>query len=279
MKHQQPIRIENPTREQLDRCIAEHRPAIFSGVMQDSVAAQSWDLPYLRSKLAGRTVQVVQHDKPRLYWDPNAGLPHRPFTFDEFADSAFVRKDGGFQYLQDDVNSFPLIRDDYKLPPMMADKGIVRGKFWMSGNGLITPLHYDAVETLHWVIRGSKRFLCYGPGVRRYYPFSVTTTAPFISQVDPDHPDPARFPRFHQADPVDFEVHAGEILYLPAFWWHQVYSQAALNISLNFVWWASLAKSARHLPQLARAGRHLAIQLRKVRAKEKAAEKLKQASP
>ena len=170
MKHQQPIRIENPTREQLDRCIAEHRPAIFSGVMQDSVAAQSWDLPYLRSKLAGRTVQVVQHDKPRLYWDPNAGLPHRPFTFDEFADSAFVRNDGGFQYLQDDVNSFPLIRDDYKLPPMMADKGIVRGKFWMSGNGLITPLHYDAVETLHWVIRGSKRFLCYGPGVRRYYP-------------------------------------------------------------------------------------------------------------
>ena len=267
------LRIENPTPNDVDRCIAEHRPAIFSGVMHDQVATKSWDLPYLRDKLGARTVLVVKHDKPRIYWDPKGGLPLQPSTFNEFADSAFVRKDPGYSYMQDDVNSFPFIRDDYRLPAMMEEKRIVRGKFWMSGRGLVTPLHYDAVETFHWVVRGAKRFLCYRPGVRNYYPFPWTTTAPFISQLDPDQHDPARYPRFKDATPVDFELKAGEILYLPAFWWHQVYSLAEINVSVNFVWWASLGKYVQHLPQLSRAGRHLWIQYRKARAKALAAAK------
>jgi len=154
---------------------------------------------------------------------------------------------------------------------MMADKGLFRAKFWLSGPGLITPLHYDPVETFHWVIRGSKRFICYPPGVRRFYPFPANSTAPFISQVDPDQPDLDRYPRFRAAQPIEFTVEAGEILYLPAFWWHQVYSEGAVNLSINFVWFASRLRSLRHYPQFSRARRHIAMRLAQVRAQEKAA--------
>jgi hypothetical protein len=263
-------RIDSPSPERLERCIAEHRPAILTGLMKDQKATRCWDLDYLRARLGRSKVQVVSHDKPRIYWNPDSGLALRPMTFDDFVDGALDNKNA-YSYMQDDVNSFPVIKDDYRLPEMMSAKGIVRGKFWLSGAGLVTPLHYDAVETFHWVVRGSKRFMCFAPGVRRYYPFSWRTTAPFISQLDPDSYDRARFPRFADAQPVDLHVNEGEILYLPAFWWHQVYSEAPVNVSVNFVWWASRGKYARHLPQLARAARHLYARYSEARAKARGA--------
>jgi hypothetical protein len=266
------IRLEAPTPAQLDRCIAEHRPAILGGLMRDQPASQAWELSYLRAKLGARPVKVVTHDRPRLYWDPQKGLPLRPMPFEAFAREVFEEASAGYSYLQDDVNSFPDLKDDYRLPPMIADKGIVRGKFWLSGPGLITPLHYDPVETLHWVVRGTKRFICYRPGVSRYYPFPYKSDAPFISQVDPDHPELERFPRFRRARPVEFRVEPGEILYLPAYWWHQVYSEAAVNISVNFVWFASRWKSLRHFGQALRARRHVARALAAARALQRTAE-------
>jgi hypothetical protein len=251
------VRIDNPSPEQLDRCIRQHRPAIFTGLMKGQTATKSWDVPYFKEKLGDRSVKVVSHDKPKLFWDPERGLPVRAQPFSEFAERVFQRKEPSFSYLQDDINSLPMIRDDYALPRMMQEKQLFRGKFWLSGAGLITPLHYDPVETFHWVIRGSKRFVSYRPGVRRFYPFPAGSTAPFISQVDPDDPQPQRFPRFAGAKPVEFWVNEGEILYLPAFWWHQVYSEGDVNVSLNFVWLASLAKSLRYFPQYSRARAHI----------------------
>jgi hypothetical protein len=266
------VRLHNPTPAHLDRCIAAHRPAIFSGLMDGQQATRSWDVGYLRAKLGMRPVKVVTHDRPRLYWDPEKGLPLRPMPFAAFARDVFERRAPGYSYLQDDVNSFPDLKDDYRLPAMIADKGIVRGKFWLSGPGLITPLHYDPVETLHWVVRGTKRFICYQPGVGRYYPFPFGSTAPFISQVDPDRPQPEKFPRFQRARPLEFQVEPGEILYLPAYWWHQVYSEGAVNVSVNFVWFASPWKSLRHLGQALRARRHVARALAQARALQRAAQ-------
>jgi hypothetical protein len=266
----QPIqRIENPSPAQLDQCIRAHRPVIFSGLMRGQTATTSWDVPFLKQRLGTRPVKVVSHDKPKLFWDPERGLPIRSQPFAEFA-ARFDGKPTDYSYLQDDINNLPALRGDYVLPRMMEEKGLLRGKFWLSGEGLITPLHYDPVETFHWVIRGSKRFVSYQPGVRRFYPFPAKSTAPFISQVDPDHPDPARCPRFAAATPFEFTVRAGEILYLPAFWWHQVYSQDGANVSLNFVWFASRAKCYRHFLQYARARAHIRKTVATVKAQAEA---------
>jgi hypothetical protein len=260
-------RIERPTREVLNRCIAGHRPVVFSGLMRDELAQQSWDLPYLRSRIGDQKVEFVRHTSPRIYWDPQAGLPVGRSSFASFADDVLFARDGTHSYLQDDVNSFPALKSDYRLPPMMEEKPIVRSKFWLSGQGMITPLHYDPVETFHWVIRGEKRFSLFAPGLRGFHAFSWRTKAPFISQVDPDRPEPARFRGFPLEGRIECDLVEGDILYLPAFWWHQVYSNGALNVSLNFVWFSSLARSLRHLPQFLRCYRHIAWRLRQARAK------------
>jgi hypothetical protein len=258
VSHEIVERLSRPTPEQLERCIDAHRPVIFTGLMDGQTATTSWDVPYLRARLGARPVKVVeQAEDPRLFWDPEKGLPLKAMPFQAFA-AGLEGGRTGFSYLQDQIENLAGLRDDYRLPAMMEAKQILRAKFWLSGHGLITPLHYDPVETLHWVVRGRKRFVCYAPGVRHYYPFPFGSTAPFISRVDPDRPRPGEFPRFERALPVAFHLEPGEILYLPAYWWHQVYSQGAVNVSVNFVWHASRWKQARHLPQYLRSRRHVA---------------------
>jgi hypothetical protein len=263
-------RLHQPTAADLDGCIRRHRPVILTGLMAGQPAAR-WDLPALIAGLGDRPVAVVRQAVPRVNWDPQRGLPLQVMPFLTFVRQSFEEAGSGFSYLQDDLNSFPALGRDFDLPRMIRDKSIVRTKLWMSGQGLVTPLHYDPVETLHWVIRGRKRFLCYPPGTGRYYPHPARSTAPFISQVDPDRPDRERFPRFRPGDACAFDLCEGEILYLPSFWWHQVYSDGALNISLNFVWLVPWLRSVRHLGQYWRTRRHIARGLAAARAKAAAA--------
>jgi hypothetical protein len=213
---------------------------------------------------------VVSNGGPRIAWDPRTGLSLRSQRFQAFADR-LQRDEGTFEYLQDDVNSVPALRADYRLPACLGARSMLREKLWLGGKGLITPLHYDPVETFHWVIRGAKRFLCYPPGVARYYPYPSDSDAPFISRVDPDDPRPGQFPRFQRAAALELTVGAGELLYLPAFWWHQVYSRGALNLSLNFVWFASGTRNLRHFRQYLRARRHIVRGRARARAQEQAA--------
>jgi hypothetical protein len=263
-------RLHQPSPADVDRCIRQHRPVIFTGLMADMAAAR-WDLPTLTARLGDRPVAVVRQLVPLINWDPQHGLPLQQMTFREFVRQTFERPQPGFSYLQEDLNSVPVLGRDLQLPQMFRDRPIERTKLWLSGSGLITPLHYDPVETFHWMIRGDKRFLCYPPGTARFYPHPVTTTAPFISRVDPDNLDSGRFPRFRPDEACEIALRAGEVLYLPSFWWHQVYSRAELNISLNFVWLVSRLRSARHLVQFLRSRRHLARALGAARSKAAAA--------
>ncbi len=117
---------------------------------------------------------------------------------------------------------------------------------------VVAPTHYDALDNLHAMVRGRKRFELFHPQHSAYMyhdrekgyrtshllydlehtngsfmrtplRFSVPSVQPF-SAVNVSSPDYARHPLFRNAHKVVCEVRAGEIMYLPSFWWHQVTS-------------------------------------------------------
>jgi len=54
----------------------------------------------------------------------------------------------------------------------------------------------------------------------------------------PYTPDLAdKFPLFQEAPFVDVTVRRGDILYLPAFWWHDVRGGSGRNVTVNY-WYA-----------------------------------------
>ncbi len=210
------------------------------------------NLPQLRQALWGNKVTVVHQDGPAVKWAPDRTLPEsRQVPFGDF------QPFGTGDYVQEDVNAIKGLRALYD-PPQLPWT-VLREKFWLGGAGLVTPLHFDPVETLHWVVAGEKLFSLYQPGYRGMECPGGTT--PFISGLDPenlgdDQPEPL----------LKILLRAGEALYLPAYWWHHVRSIAPLNVSLNYVWQPSWSRRLAHPAQWLRCIPHVRRQLARVRS-------------
>lgn len=97
---------------------------------------------------------------------------------------------------------------------------------WVGPGGHVEPLHYDPMDGVLIQLRGAKRVRLLPPRQSaNLYPFPALGGAlrPWFSKVYLDRPDPA-FPRVARAQAAveEVELAAGEALYIPAGWWHEV---------------------------------------------------------
>jgi hypothetical protein len=129
-------------------------------------------------------------------------------------------------------NAMPLLAPD--TPP----------RIWL-GTASNVSSHYDTFDNLACVIAGRRRFTLYAPElIGRLYigPIDRTMAGPPVSLAASSPQDDQRFPLF--ADIRDqawvCELEAGDAVYLPKLWWHQVESTAAFNGLVNY-WWDGFA--------------------------------------
>lgn len=103
-----------------------------------------------------------------------------------------------------------------------------------------TPLHFDPTENLTAMLQGSKRFRLFPPAASLQLQPRGGALAAFIcwlrgvvpavySDIDVWGLSPLELPRF-----VDVVLDPGEVLYLPAAWWHAVEGSPEPNASLVF---------------------------------------------
>ena len=108
-------------------------------------------------------------------------------------------------------------------------------RFWLGPGGTVTPLHCDYDDNLFAQVWGRKRIWLAPPHHEPYlYPREANALL-FGSPFDPDAPDYQRFPLARQAALVEVVVDAGDMLYVPAGWYHQVRS---LSFSLSANRWS-----------------------------------------
>ena len=113
---------------------------------------------------------------------------------------------------------------------------------WWGPGGHTEPLHYDSGDGTLLQLHGTKRTILFPPAQsKNLYPFPLRRKgiAPWVSQVYIDRPDFDRFPRLREAleHKVDVTIDAGEVLFIPTNWWHEVSSVPEAYIcSLNRFW-------------------------------------------
>jgi hypothetical protein len=107
-------------------------------------------------------------------------------------------------------------------------------KIWLGPAGTVTPLHCDYDDNLFAQVWGQKRFLLYPPHHAEFLYLREANPVLFGSPFDPEAPDYQAFPLASKARLVDCTVEAGEMLYLPAGWFHHV---RALGLSLSANRW------------------------------------------
>lgn len=114
-------------------------------------------------------------------------------------------------------------------------------RFWLGPAGTVTPLHCDYDDNLFAQVWGSKRIFLAPPHHDAFlYPKpanAILAGSPF----DPEAPDYARYPLARQASLIECIVAPGEMLYVPAGWYHQV---RALTFSLSSNRWARAMPAA-----------------------------------
>jgi tRNA wybutosine-synthesizing protein 5 len=83
------------------------------------------------------------------------------------------------------------------------------------------PLHCDGMENLFVQLAGHKRFVLIEPAeLPRLYPHPDDAARSLVDDVDA--PDLARFPDFAAARQHVCDLVPGDLLYLPALWFHEV---------------------------------------------------------
>lgn len=122
-------------------------------------------------------------------------------------------------------------------PTRMLDE---RRQLWIGSGGQRIPIHRDESHSFAVMLAGAKEFLLFPP---EQLPNLHTTARrelagdPLRSACDPRHPDLATYPRMATAlaSMVTLRIEPGDVLFLPAQWWHAVDS-FGFNAMLNTRW-------------------------------------------
>ncbi|HEU4852893.1 MAG TPA: cupin-like domain-containing protein [Telluria sp.] len=108
-------------------------------------------------------------------------------------------------------------------------------RFWLGPAGTVTPLHCDYDDNIFAQVWGTKRIFLAPPHHDQFlYPREANAIL-YGSPFDPEAPDYDRFPLARQATTIECIVEPGDLLYVPAGWYHQVRS---LTFSLSANRWA-----------------------------------------
>ena len=108
-------------------------------------------------------------------------------------------------------------------------------RFWLGPAGTVTPLHCDYDDNIFAQIWGTKRIFLSPPHHDQYLYPNEANAILFGSPVNPEAPDFDKFPLARQASMVEVIVNPGDLLYVPAGWYHYV---RALTFSLSSNRWA-----------------------------------------
>lgn len=241
-------------------------PVILKGLVnqwklvEQGRKSDSSAIDYLKSHYNGRpSVACIGSPEIRgrfFYDDQGTQLNYQTqqMKIDEVLDliqAGFTETNPASYYIASNVidTHFPDFRaeNDIIIPRPTVDQPIedVRISIWI-GNRTTACCHYDAPDNLACCVVGKRKFTLFPPDqIANLYPgpLSPTPGGQALSMVDFKNPDFIKYPKFAEAIKHGqiAELEAGDALYLPSMWWHQVEGQNPFNVLINY-WWSNSAK-------------------------------------
>jgi lysine-specific demethylase 8 len=237
--------------EFFERYIMRRRPVILTDVAASWPAHTKWTPEYFKERFGGVEVECQVFDPTQVdVENPLEALRCR--KYERISMAVFVETAFQDTAIKRYLAQWPVFK---KIPQLKEDVGSLaeycissRRKnqlptvadifLWFGPAGTYSPTHFDTKDNLFVQLWGTKTFTLFSPEESRnlYYPWHEYGMFNF-SPLDISKPDLERFPRFQRATRYTCQVAPGEILYLPARWWHCV-SATEHSISLSH-WWTS----------------------------------------
>lgn len=230
-------------------------PLVVQGLLDEE---PEWNLEYLRQVLDNHVFPVRQYGQARYQQDKRhwtssgSGVAACSMTFSDYADHLIsgTAKQDDLYLARCSLKNTPL-EQGHTLYQAEAWFGLrfpaTALNLWAGPGGHTSCLHYDPMDGLLMQLHGAKKVLLFPPSqTYNLYPIPVYKPLRYglklrsvYSQVYPYRPDLQAFPRYANALPYGSEIvlTPGDILFLPAGWWHEVTSLGdGLVCSVNRFW-------------------------------------------
>jgi Cupin-like domain len=220
--------------EFIERYVAACRPVVFTDVARDWPAMRRWSPADLKARFGHLDVEVQAERSADPKYEENKLALRRTLRLATFVDQVLAGGATNDYYLTANNEmlrrpDFAPLLDDIGTLPAFCDRAALatQSSFWFGPAGTVTPLHHDTLMLCHTQVVGRKRWRFVSP---LQWPLVYNHSGVF-SPVDVDAPDFVRHPAFREATVLEVIVEAGETVFLPLGWWHQV---GALDVSLSF---------------------------------------------
>jgi len=249
-----------------ERILSSKEPVIIKGLVkhwklvEQGLQSESKAIDYLKSHYNGRpSIACIgaPEIQGRFFYNAERtelNYQTQKMRVDEVLDliqAGFDDDNPTSYYIASNVidTHFPEFRreNDIEIPRPASDIPLedLRISIWI-GNRTTACCHYDASDNLACCVVGKRRFTLFPPDqIANLYPGPLTPTpgGQVLSMVDFTNPDFTQYSRFAEAIKHGqiAELEAGDALYLPSMWWHQVESQNRFNVLVHY-WWSNSAK-------------------------------------
>lgn len=224
-----------------DAFYALNRPVVLADVATTWAAFHKWNPEYLR-QTAGTSLVEVQADRganPDYERDKEAH--RRQMSFSAFLDAVEHAESDiyltAYNAAANREALGPLSGDLGSLPGILDSAGCSAGMLWIGPKGTFTPLHHDLTNNLLIQIKGRKHVVLVSPNesMNLYNNKHVFSDVRDVLSSDIDF---EKYPMLRGVKAQTVTLEAGDALFIPVGWWHQVRS-LDFSISLtctNFVW-------------------------------------------
>ena len=273
-------RVRNLSEQDFEAVISEDRPIIIEDVVSQWKAFDAWTPDYLVQRIGHVRIPIrassshIHPDLHDLHDQRDRSLVlvmlariaqhifgrHRDnrieMTFADFV-ALLTGSAEGFRYMAGAEElriihegqwneSLAGLRPDFAIPEYVAQPSLDSAALWLSAKGVRSHLHYDgnSLLNLNAQVAGSKHVQLYSPTqVGNLYPYLLTNGHPHtFSRVNVEKVDPEEFPLFSQLQGYEETLKAGDLLFIPAYWYHSFKHLGDFNINLNFWWRAEFVR-------------------------------------
>jgi len=132
---------------------------------------------------------------------------------------------------------FPELYADLKIPKLFPPSAFFSSVFRITSPNLQLWTHYDTCDNILIQVRGRKRIILFPPSDA----LNLYLDGDKSLVLDIDHPDLKLYPNFAKAQRFEAILEEGDIVFIPALWFHNV---IAINFSISVnVFWKNLDSS------------------------------------
>ncbi|MBD2208323.1 cupin-like domain-containing protein [Calothrix sp. FACHB-156] len=234
-------RIEKPSVAEFQHeFVIKDKPVIISGIADEWKACSYWT-PETFKYLFGDVIAPLRasDDELDVFF---GGLTEKKLsTIADYIDSILSEDNKQRLYLGNIAFNEPLakqhldkIRTDFEFPNYFSDSTGDDLRLWIGGANQKSTIHNDNYHNLNAQIFGEKTFLLFAPEEYQKLYIERMDDELWSSPIDPQKPDLSKYPLFDDISGLTARLNQGDILFIPAFWWHQARS---ITTSINVNMW------------------------------------------